>query len=39
MRGEGIRPLEAGEGKRPAANQEDVRREVLARLRTRRGHL
>ena len=39
MRGEGIRPLEAGEDKRPALNRENVRREVLARLRTRRGHL
>ncbi len=39
MRGEGIRPLEAGEGRRNAPPMEPVRREVMERFRARRGLL
>jgi len=39
MRGEGIRPLESGEGRRLPTDMGPVRREVLKRLQTRLGAL
>ncbi len=37
MRGEGLRPMEAGESRRPPQRSGEARREVLERFKARRG--